>query len=194
MSENENESGQGTYFEPPRERRESDSGKFSIQDKFLQLKHQRKDKIIHASEDVLSSYHKSYPYGKIVSSIKVQAAIWGGKWSPLLMWVESLVSLILVSLYVRSTYASWDDHVIKVLRIICSICFVVEYFVKLYSAPVQLYYFVSFTGIVDVIEFSIFPDTESMERRRCYTIACIDLMLLKNHPLSGIRGACWEYH
>lgn len=155
VNENGNESGQGTYFEPPRERRESDSGKFSIQDEFLQLKHRRKDKIIHASEDVLSSYHDSYLYGKIVSSIKVRAAIRGGKWSPLLMWVESLAALILVSLYVRSTYGSGDDHVIKVLRIICSIFFVVDYLVKLYSAPVRLYYFVSFTGIVDLI--STFP-------------------------------------
>lgn len=151
LNENENESGQRTYFQPLRERRESDSGKFSIQDKFSLLKRRRKDKIIHASEDVLSNYHDSYLYGKIVPSIKVRAAIRGGKWSPLLMWAESLAALILVTLYVRSTYGSGDDNVIKVLRAICSFFFVVDYLVKLYSAPVRFYYIVSITGIVDLI-------------------------------------------
>lgn len=151
LNENENESRKQTHFQPPRERRESDSGKFSIQDKLFQLKRQRHDKIIHASEDVLSNYHDSYLYGKIVPSIKVRAAIRGGKWSPLLMWAESLAALILVVLYVRSTYASEDDNAIKVLRVFCAIFFVVDYLVKLYSAPVRLYYIVSFTGIVDLI-------------------------------------------
>ncbi|KAH9312112.1 hypothetical protein KI387_027147, partial [Taxus chinensis] len=130
---------------------ETDSGKFSIKEKFLQLKKRRTDKIIHASEDVLSYYHDSYLYGKVEATIKVRAAIRGGKWSPLLMWVESLAALTLVSLYVRSTYVSEYHHSIKLLRIICASFFVVDYLVKLYSAPVRLYYIVSFTGIIDLI-------------------------------------------
>ncbi|GLJ07331.1 hypothetical protein SUGI_0064550 [Cryptomeria japonica] len=148
--ENEEESMQQLDFNLQQRVIESDIGNLTIK-RFLKLKRKRKDKIIHANEDVLSNYHDSYLYGKVVPTIKVRAAIRGGKWSPLLMWVESFAALILIALYVRSTYTSEFHHSIKVLRITCASFFVVDYLVKLYSAPVRLYYIVSFAGIIDLI-------------------------------------------
>eukprot|EP01018_Ginkgo_biloba_P025840 Gb_05213 [translate_table: standard] len=103
QKEGEEEPVQQPDFCPPRERRESDSGKWNVQERFLWLKSRRKHKIIKANEDVLATYHDSYLYGKVVPTIKVRAAIRGGKWSPLLVWLESLAALILVALYVGST-------------------------------------------------------------------------------------------
>eukprot|EP00249_Psilotum_nudum_P022094 c28369_g1_i3 orf=497-4030(-) len=122
---------------------------------FLWAKKRRNHKKINAGQDVLNTYHESFLYGEVPLTTKIRAALRGGIWSSSLMWLESIAALFSVFLYVRSTYTFGMYRWITIGQTVCCFFFLVDYVVKLCSAPVALYYVFSRTGIVDFI--SVLP-------------------------------------
>ncbi|KAJ7570310.1 hypothetical protein O6H91_01G114400 [Diphasiastrum complanatum] len=116
---------------------------------FVWLKDQGKHKKIDADEEVFATYHESILYGKVPFTIKVRTAIRSGFLSHLLMLLEVVAALFLVVTYVRSTYTAGRQQRITILQELCGSFFVADYALKLYSAPVRLYYVFSINGLID---------------------------------------------
>ncbi|KAJ7570308.1 hypothetical protein O6H91_01G114300 [Diphasiastrum complanatum] len=117
---------------------------------FVWLKNQGKQKTIDADETVFAAYHESFLYGKIPFTIKVRTAIRSGFLSQLLMLLELVAALFLVITYVRSTYTPGRHRWITISQELCGSFFVADYALKLYSAPVRLYYIFSVNGLIDL--------------------------------------------
>lgn len=118
---------------------------------FIWLKKRTRNKQVAASEDVLATYHDSFLYGKVGLTTKVRAAIRSGRWSTALLMLEFFTALFSIVLYVRSTYTLGHHHWTIVGQFVCSSFFLADYLIKLYSAPVRLYYVVSVNGVIDFI-------------------------------------------
>ncbi|XP_024516267.1 calcium-activated potassium channel subunit alpha-1-like isoform X2 [Selaginella moellendorffii] len=148
-------------FSLPREREnkvpeESSLGKFRGSVKYvllqslLWLKDQTKEKEVNATEDVLARYHNLYLYGTVPLTIKVRTAIRSGTLGHILLCIEFIAAVVSVVAYVRSTYILSSTHWIVIVRRVFGLFFVADYLLKLYSAPVRLYYVISVSGLIDL--------------------------------------------
>lgn len=118
---------------------------------FLWLTKQTSSKTIAVSEDVLATYHESFLYGKVAFSTKVRAGIRGPFWSTALLVLECIAASLSLVLYVRASYTDHSPYWITVVQFCCSFFFLLDYLIKLYSAPVRMYYALSLNGIIDLI-------------------------------------------
>ncbi|CAM6114203.1 unnamed protein product [Calypogeia fissa] len=157
----------------------------------LWLKRRGSDKKVKVSKDVLAMYHDSFLYAEVPLTIKVRAAIRGGVFRPLLIWLEFTAALISVIVYVRSTYIINVPVYITIVETVCGVFFLVDYFVNLYSAPVRLYYMFSATGLVDLI--SVIPVAFVWSREKNFGVEILlFLRVLRIMPMLtsvGLTGA-----
>ncbi|XP_024525362.1 calcium-activated potassium channel subunit alpha-1 isoform X2 [Selaginella moellendorffii] len=117
----------------------------------LWLNSQGQGKNIDAEKDVLSRFHNSYLYGDVPLSIKLRTAIRSGTWSHVTIWVEFFAAVISVTAYVRQTYTEETLGWSQFFRRVFSLYFAADYVLRIFSAPVRLYYIFSTAGIIDLI-------------------------------------------
>ncbi|KAI5056590.1 hypothetical protein GOP47_0028408, partial [Adiantum capillus-veneris] len=121
----------------------------------ISLPKQSHGKRIAAGKDVLATYHESILYGKVALSTRVRAGLRGPLLSSIFLLLECIAASLLLALYVRTTYTAGNPKWITKVQFCCSFFFLLDYIIKLYSAPVRLYYALSINGIIDFI--STFP-------------------------------------
>ncbi|GBG62829.1 Calcium-activated potassium channel subunit alpha-1 [Chara braunii] len=126
-------------------------GKHALNFMFFEMDKRGQKKYVDAPEETLSTYHESFLYGRVPLTIKVRAALRAGKIGYTLALVEFVLALLSVILYIRSTYTSWNPLPVRVLEIFASMYFVVDYLLKVYSAPFRVLYIFSRTGLVDLL-------------------------------------------
>ncbi|KAH8975770.1 hypothetical protein BDL97_01G177000 [Sphagnum fallax] len=124
-----------------------------IIDAFIWLRKQTQGKQIHATKEVLATYHDSYLYGEVPFTTKVRTALRGWPLGNVLMWIEFLAAMASVALYIFTTYkiGANELHWLRVVQLACGLFFVLDYILNLYSAPVRLYYIFSLRGLVDFV-------------------------------------------
>ncbi|CAK9193104.1 unnamed protein product [Sphagnum troendelagicum] len=130
-----------------------------IIDAFIWLRKQTQGKQIHATKEVLATYHDSYLYGEVPFTTKVRTALRGWPLGNVLMWIEFLAAMASVALYIFTTQVPQafykiganELHWLRVVQLACGLFFVLDYILNLYSAPVRLYYIFSLRGLVDFV-------------------------------------------
>ncbi|KAH9541015.1 hypothetical protein CY35_14G037400 [Sphagnum magellanicum] len=107
-------------------------------------------KKVDADSHVLETYHDSFLYGRVPFPLKIRATIRGGIIGYIWHILEFFSALLSGVFYVYSTYHSHNKSISQAQNII-SIAFVVDYFLRIYSAPVRLLYVFSFWGLLDLV-------------------------------------------
>ncbi|CAK9201922.1 unnamed protein product [Sphagnum troendelagicum] len=109
-------------------------------------------KKVDVSSHVLETYHDSFLYGRVPLAVKIRAGLRGGFIGYMWHILEFTAALVSGVLYVYSTYDrnSANTWIAKAQNII-SIVFVVDYILRIYSAPVRLLYIFSIWGFLDLI-------------------------------------------
>jgi hypothetical protein len=107
---------------------------------------------VDVSSHVLETYHDSFLYGRVPLTVKIRAGLRGGFIGYMWHILEFTAALVSGVLYVYSTYDrnSANTWIAKAQNII-SIVFVVDYILRIYSAPVRLLYIFSIWGFLDLI-------------------------------------------
>jgi hypothetical protein len=123
------------------------------QDRFSALVNsQYRVKKVGASKPVLSTYHDSFLYGKVPSSVKIRAALRSGWIGNIWHFLEFVLALTSGVLYVYSTYYEYTVYnwVSRAQNYI-SVAFLFDYVLRVYSESVRLYYIFSWWGLVDLL-------------------------------------------
>jgi hypothetical protein len=128
-------------------------------------------KKVDADSHVLETYHDSFLYGRVPFPLKIRATIRGGIIGYIWHILEFFAALLSGVFYVYSTYHSHNKPISQAQNII-SIAFVVDYILRIYSAPVRLLYVFSFWGLIDLV--SAIPIVLIFRWVQAYRESCID--------------------